>query len=79
MNTHDYLEAYLLRKLHRMEDARAKAGKVPSTVLMKDYYESVMDDMKERLSVLFAHGIVEMGHTLNDMYLHLNPENALEE
>ena len=78
METKDYLQGYLLRKLRDMEAARQRAGKVPTHVTLPEYHDSIMDDMREAIAALNDHGIVEMGPTLNSMYLHINPENVEE-
>lgn len=78
METKENLQGYLLGKLKEMEDARHAAGKMPAAVLMSEYRSGIMDDMMAELEKLKTHGIVEIGRTLNDRYLHINPENALE-
>lgn len=72
------LKLYLLKKLREMEAAREAAHKAPTTVLLKDYHDSIMEDMREEIANLNDDGIIEMGPTLNGLYLHLNPENAIE-
>lgn len=78
MKTKEKLRGFLLGKLKEMEDARHTAGKMPATVLMSEFKSGIMDDMMAELEELKNHGIVEIGQTLNDRYLHINPENALE-
>ena len=73
------LQGYLLKKLKEMEDERERKGRVPKVILLKEYHGSIMEDMRAMLIELNDHGIVEMGPTLNEMYVRLNPENALEE
>ena len=45
---------------------------------MSESPSGIMDDMMAELEELKSHGIVEIGRTLNDQYVHINPENALE-
>lgn len=78
MKTKEKLQGFLLGKLKEMEDARHAAGKMPAAVLMSEYKSGIMDDMMAELEELKSHGIVEIGRTLNDQYVHINPENALE-
>ena len=78
MEAKEYLQGYLLKKLRGMEEARERVGKVPTAVLLTEYHDSIMEDMRAALAELSDHGIVATGPTLNDTYLHVNPENALE-
>ena len=72
------LQGYLLKKLKEMEDERERKGRVPKVILLTEYHGSIMEDMRAMLIELNDHSIVEMGPTLNEMYVRLNPENALE-
>ena len=75
----EYLQGYLLKKMKEMEDERERRGRVPKVLLLKEYFGSIMEDVQAMLIELSGHGIVKTGPTLNDMYVWLDPENALEE
>ena len=79
MTAKEHLKHYMLMKLRDMETARQRAHKMPDVILAPEYRLAINEDMADVIEELAAHGIVETGRTLNDHYLRLNPENALEE